>query len=506
MVKRILTLIYVIYSFSLRAQTGIGTTTPNVSAKLDVFATNKGFLPPRISLAGTLDVSTISTPATGLVIYNTATAGTTPNNVIPGYYYYDGTKWNQLVDQSSLNAFSGYVPNYAQSNASSVSKSAVGDIVVSQTITSAGRPIQIIASGDMNPANAGGWVTLQLYRDGTAIGKKVQAESSAANENVPYCINFIDSPSAGTYTYSVKITNLAAGSYQFGEADGNQLTLLELGAWSAGTMPVSKGGTGNSSYTSGSIMFSDGTNITQDNANLFWDDTNNRLGIGTNAPNASSVLDVNSTSKGILIPRMTASQKSAIASPTTGLLIYQTDASTGFYYYNGSSWISISEPNWTSAGTIQSVGWGATTTAPSIGTTAVNDYSYKQLGAKTWKCQLTYSAGSSPTGMSLGSGDYLFTLPNGLQFNTSIPGQATYTGDVGASSWIWPSLWLSSSSGSITNLSQGGLLYVVPYSSTQFRLIHVGIAGVGFVIPYASGYYGVGANISWRLTFTFQSL
>ncbi len=504
--KRLLILFCIISSIHLNAQTGIGTTTPHASAKLEVAATNKGFLPPRVTLSGTNDISTITSPATGLVVFNTATAGTTPNNVLPGYYFYDGTKWNQLVDQSSLNSFSGFNPNYAQSNASAVTKSAVGDIVVSQSITTSGRPVQIIATGDANPANNGAWVQLQLYRDGTAIGKKVQAESSSSNENVPYCLNFIDNPTTpGTYTYSVRIVG-GSGAFGFGESDGNHITLLELGAWSAGTMPVSKGGTGNSSFTAGSIMFSDGSNITQDNANLFWDDTNNRLGIGANSPNSSAILDVSSTSKGVLIPRMTSTQRNSIASPATGLLIYQTDASTGFYFYNGSSWMSVSEPNWTSAGAIQSVGWGATSTAPTIGTVNVNDYSYKQIGAKTWKCQLTYSAGSNPSGMSLGSGDYIFTLPNGLQFNTSLPGQAAYTADVGASSWIWPGLWLSSSSGSITNLSQGGLLYVVPYSSTQFRLIHVGIAGVGYVIPYASGYYGVGANISWRVTFTFQSL
>ena len=506
MVRHLLCIVVFVIPFQLCSQTGIGTATPHASAKLEVNATNKGFLPPRVTLSGTNDISTITSPATGLVVFNTATAGTTPNNVLPGYYYYDGTKWNQLVDQSSLNSFSGFNPNYAQSNASAVTKSAVGDIVVSQSITTSGRPVQIIATGDANPANNGAWVQLQLYRDGTAIGKKVQAESSSSNENVPYCLNFIDNPTTpGTYTYSVRIVG-GSGAFGFGESDGNHITLLELGAWSAGTMPVSKGGTGNSSFTAGSIMFSDGSNITQDNANLFWDDTNNRLGIGANSPNSSAILDVSSTSKGVLIPRMTSTQRNAIASPATGLLIYQTDASTGFYFYNGSSWMSVSEPNWTSAGAIQSVGWGATSTAPTIGTVNVNDYSYKQIGAKTWKCQLTYSAGSNPSGMSLGSGDYIFTLPNGLQFNTSLPGQAAYTADVGASSWIWPSLWLSSSSGSITNLSQGGLLYVVPYSSTQFRLIHVGIAGVGYVIPYASGYYGVGANISWRVTFTFQSL
>lgn len=39
---------------------------------------------------------------------------------------------------------------------------------------------------------------------------------------------------------------------------------------------------------------------------------------------------------------MTASQKSAISSPSTGLLIFQTDAPSGFYYYNGASWLNIS--------------------------------------------------------------------------------------------------------------------------------------------------------------------
>jgi hypothetical protein len=507
MIKYFLLYVGLLLSFQLSAQTGIGTTTPHASAKLEVTATNKGFLPPRIVLSGTNDVTTITSPATGLVIFNTATAGITPNNVIPGYYYYDGSKWNQLVDQSSLNSFSGYVPNYAQSNSSRVTNvSTSGTTIVSQTITTSGRPIQIIATGDANPVSTGGgWCILQLYRDGTAIGKKLQAESSGSNENIPYCLNFIDNPTAGTYTYSVKVVNIPS-TFDFGEADGNQITLLELGAWSAGTMPVSKGGTGNSSFSAGSVMFSDGTNITQDNASLYWDDTNNRLGIGTNSPNASSILDVSSSSKGILIPRMTAAQKNAITAPTTGLLIFQTDSPSDFYYYSGSSWISLTEPNWTSAGTIQSVGWGATTTAPTIGTTVVNDYSYKQIGTKTWKCQLTYSAGSNSVGANNGLGDYLFTLPNGLQFNTSIAGQNAISDNVGASNWIWPGVWLSSSSGSITNINQGGLLYVVPYSSTQFRLIHVGIAGIGYVIPYQSGYYGVGSNISWRVTFTFQSL
>ena len=67
--------------------------------------------------------------------------------------------------------------------------------------------------------------------------------------------------------------------------------------------------------------------------------------VGINAdesiPDSSAMLDVKSTSKGFLAPRMTTTQKIAISDPATGLLIYQTDGTTGYYYYNGSSWVQF---------------------------------------------------------------------------------------------------------------------------------------------------------------------
>jgi hypothetical protein len=56
---------------------------------------------------------------------------------------------------------------------------------------------------------------------------------------------------------------------------------------------------------------------------------------------ASSVLDVNSTAKGFLAPRMLASERLAISTPAEGLLVYQTDGIDGFYYYTGSAWIRM---------------------------------------------------------------------------------------------------------------------------------------------------------------------
>ncbi len=67
-----------------------------------------------------------------------------------------------------------------------------------------------------------------------------------------------------------------------------------------------------------------------------------QVGINTNTPNASSILDVNSTSKGFAYPRLTNAQMSGISSPAAGLIIYNTDA-TSLYVYNGSSWNSLDD-------------------------------------------------------------------------------------------------------------------------------------------------------------------
>jgi hypothetical protein len=58
-------------------------------------------------------------------------------------------------------------------------------------------------------------------------------------------------------------------------------------------------------------------------------------------PHASAILDISSTNQGILLPRLTAAQRTAIPSPAAGLMVYQTDASVGFHYYNGSQWSMV---------------------------------------------------------------------------------------------------------------------------------------------------------------------
>jgi trimeric autotransporter adhesin len=54
-------------------------------------------------------------------------------------------------------------------------------------------------------------------------------------------------------------------------------------------------------------------------------------------PDNSAMLDIKSTAKGMLIPRMTLVQRNAITAPAAGLLVFQTDNTSGFYYNSGTS-------------------------------------------------------------------------------------------------------------------------------------------------------------------------
>jgi hypothetical protein len=94
-----------------------------------------------------------------------------------------------------------------------------------------------------------------------------------------------------------------------------------------------------SGSAAGNTPYWDGTQWVLNSANIF--NNGSSIGIGTISPNPSAALEVNSTTKGFLLPTMTQTQRNAISTPATGLLIYQSDNTPGFYYYNGSAWTAI---------------------------------------------------------------------------------------------------------------------------------------------------------------------
>jgi hypothetical protein len=89
--------------FSQVAITADGSA-PDNSAMLDVKSANRGFLAPRIALTATNSAAPVSSPAEGLLVYNTATAGSSPNNVIPGFYCWKGTRWTYVLPPPGANA------------------------------------------------------------------------------------------------------------------------------------------------------------------------------------------------------------------------------------------------------------------------------------------------------------------------------------------------------------------------------------------------------------------
>jgi hypothetical protein len=107
MKRGIVMIVFSLVFLNGKAQTGIGTTTPSPSAKLEVASTNQGFLPPRIALTATNAASPVTSPAIGLLVYNTATAGTTPNNVAPGYYFWNGSAWVAILGNITTSSISG---------------------------------------------------------------------------------------------------------------------------------------------------------------------------------------------------------------------------------------------------------------------------------------------------------------------------------------------------------------------------------------------------------------
>lgn len=111
MIRQLALTVITLFAITVSNAQSVGINTdnsqPNSSAMLDVKSTNKGFLPPRVSLTSTADVTTVASPANGLLVYNTNTSITNGTGI--GLYYYNGTRWvpcgqdNTIVIQGTWN-------------------------------------------------------------------------------------------------------------------------------------------------------------------------------------------------------------------------------------------------------------------------------------------------------------------------------------------------------------------------------------------------------------------
>jgi hypothetical protein len=167
---------------------------------------------------------------------------------------------------------------------------------------------------------------------------------------------------------------------------------------------------------------------------------NAQTGIGTTAPNASAKLEIASTDKGLLIPRMTSAQRGLISLPANGLLVYQTDGVIGFYVNSGTSaspsWLRINT-DWTKSGNDISFTTGNVSLSGNLAGGNSSSSNISGFAANISSISANYSITSADNGkviQSTSASAITITIPTGLPtgFNCTVvqmgAGQVTLSG------------------------------------------------------------------------------
>jgi hypothetical protein len=283
---RLLLILFCVPTFSF-SQVGIGTSTPNSSAQLDVTSTTKGFLPPRVALTATNSTTPVTSPASGLLVYNTATAGTSPNNVTPGLYYYDGTKWQRIINQQpdatvSFNTSNPNTggPTFTPNTPASTDYIYVSSVDNSQwtyngstyvTYTPPASTPWYLSSGT---SDAGSNKTAAIYRTGnigignTTPNAKLDIRTNPTNTSDP------GSGYLGIGTTTTAANTAGAGAIRYSTSSGGILEYSNGINWNTLEGTVSKATVIATKTTSQTINDQTPTNITDwsevtDNANAF---------------------------------------------------------------------------------------------------------------------------------------------------------------------------------------------------------------------------------------------
>jgi len=187
------------------SQVGIGTVTPNASAALEINSSNSGLLIPQVSLLNvTNNTAPVSSPATGLLVYNTNASVVGGNGT--GYYYWSGGQWEKLITAASVSGWGTTGNSGTNPTSDFIGTSDAVDFVLrtnnteKMRITSGGN----VGIGENNPMNKL-QVQGSFLLEGDFINQQTLGAHSGTFQSVPFTnLNF--NPLTGT-TVSIMVTD-----------------------------------------------------------------------------------------------------------------------------------------------------------------------------------------------------------------------------------------------------------------------------------------------------------
>jgi hypothetical protein len=344
------------------AQVGINTNTPDASSALEIESTAGGILIPRMT---EIQRDAIVSPASGLMIYQT------DQNF--GFYFYNGIQWASVgmsgpqgpVGSTGAQGPAGPVGAAGAPGAQGPqgpqgltgpagptgpvgpqgdqgiqgATGATGPQGLAGADGADGAQGPVGPTGPIGPAGAQGPTGLAGAdgADGAQGPQGDQGIQGATGAQGPQGLAGVDGADGNDGNGIASTVDNNDGTFTLTFDDNTTFTTSDL---TGPEGPLVSG-------TNGQTLYNNGTEWVS-TSNLYNDGTS--IAIGTDDIDSSSVLQIESTTQGVLFPKMTSEQRDLIATPQTGLLIFQIDNSPGFYFYDGTAWVALDTSNGTSSG------------------------------------------------------------------------------------------------------------------------------------------------------------
>jgi len=326
---------------------------PDPSAILDMSSDERGVLVPRMTQS---QRNLITLPQAGLLIFQT--------DVMPGFYYNTGTPasptWQRLGDDSEdIWIMNGNNIYYSNGNVGIGTSSPVA-LLQTYGIGQGGGNILfrgLKKSSPGNPPMSGDGTRMMWYPDRAAFraGEVTGTEWNADNIGDHSVAFGFNTTALGAYSMAIGSETAAEGLFSFAAGNGSVAIGWNSTAMGAYTWAQSYAETVTGSYNTfynaesfkgwdaADRLFVIGNGQSdEERSNALTVMKSGDIGIGTDSPDA--LLDISSTEKGILIPRMTMAQRNNIQLPQHALLVYQTNNDPGFYFNSGTPETPVWQP------------------------------------------------------------------------------------------------------------------------------------------------------------------